>query len=516
MDNRFNLIDEPWIPVADFGRVSLKEVFSRPELRALGGNPVQKIALTKLLLAIAQAAATPKDDEHWLQMGWQGMADKCLSYLHQWHDSFYLYGEKPFLQMPEITRAKIRSFGVFSPEVATGNTTVLIESQTEKPLPPEEIAVLLVCQMGFSLGGKKSDNSIIMTEGYRLKLNQKGNPAVGVPGIFIGKRSLGKGKQAGGLLHSFWVGRHIAETLWVNLLSIEDIDSLPNISSIGSPPWECMPKGEDCEISKREKFSYLSHLVPVNKFCFIAEKGIHITDGIVYPDFSIGRIDPMNSVNITREKNTALWVNPQKRPWRELTSILQFVQGDSISGFETVLINKGLRRLKRFGSRFALWSGGVMVTTHTTGEQYAAGLDDYLQSELWLNIDELGTNLLSVLKSEIFELGNIQYQLSKSVERYFHAAGDPKPKDARKITKAKEAKATSENMFWQLCERQAQTLIDACDNSEEGRQQRLQLRKVFASYAYEVFDRTCPNHSARQMDAWAQSRPHFSNYLKAE
>ncbi|WP_442903849.1 type I-E CRISPR-associated protein Cse1/CasA, partial [Gilvimarinus sp. 1_MG-2023] len=55
MENRFNLIDEPWIPVADVGRVSLKDIFKRPDLRALGGNPVQKIALTKLLLAIVQA-----------------------------------------------------------------------------------------------------------------------------------------------------------------------------------------------------------------------------------------------------------------------------------------------------------------------------------------------------------------------------------------------------------------------------------------------------------------------------
>lgn len=37
-ENRFNLIDEPWIPVVDVGRVSLKEVFSNPNLKALGGK----------------------------------------------------------------------------------------------------------------------------------------------------------------------------------------------------------------------------------------------------------------------------------------------------------------------------------------------------------------------------------------------------------------------------------------------------------------------------------------------
>ncbi len=81
MENRFNLIDEPWIAVVDVGLVSLKDIFSQPGLRAFNGNPVQKIALTKLLLAIAQAAVTPADDSAWQRMGWQGMANRCLQYL---------------------------------------------------------------------------------------------------------------------------------------------------------------------------------------------------------------------------------------------------------------------------------------------------------------------------------------------------------------------------------------------------------------------------------------------------
>ena len=39
--SRFNLVDEPWIPVVDAVRVSLRQLFSHPEYRALGGNPVQ-------------------------------------------------------------------------------------------------------------------------------------------------------------------------------------------------------------------------------------------------------------------------------------------------------------------------------------------------------------------------------------------------------------------------------------------------------------------------------------------
>lgn len=79
MENRFNLIDEPWIPIADIGLVSLKQLFSDGSYRALGGTPVEKIALTKFLLAIAQSACTPENDAKWQQLGANGWQQ------HAWH-----------------------------------------------------------------------------------------------------------------------------------------------------------------------------------------------------------------------------------------------------------------------------------------------------------------------------------------------------------------------------------------------------------------------------------------------
>ena len=104
MERRFNLIDEPWLPIVDVGRVSLRQVFSESSYRALGGNPVQKIALMKLLLAIAQAACTPEDEAQWQALGAAGLAQRCLAYLEQWHERFFLYGDQPFLQMPSVEK----------------------------------------------------------------------------------------------------------------------------------------------------------------------------------------------------------------------------------------------------------------------------------------------------------------------------------------------------------------------------------------------------------------------------
>ena len=132
MENRFNLVDEPWIPVTDHSRVSLRQIFSNPYYRSLGGTPVQKIALLKLLLAIGQAAITPRDKTEWEELGVQGLVKRCLQYLDKWYDRFYLYGERPFLQMPAVRAAKIQPFGAVLPEVSTGNTTVLSQIQRQR------------------------------------------------------------------------------------------------------------------------------------------------------------------------------------------------------------------------------------------------------------------------------------------------------------------------------------------------------------------------------------------------
>lgn len=50
-ENRFNLVDEPWIPVANEGLKSLKNVFSG-NYKAIGGTPREKISILKLLQAI--------------------------------------------------------------------------------------------------------------------------------------------------------------------------------------------------------------------------------------------------------------------------------------------------------------------------------------------------------------------------------------------------------------------------------------------------------------------------------
>lgn len=111
-ENRYNLLDEAWIPIADMGKAGLLRVFGGRECRALGGTAVQKIAVLKLLIAIAQAAATPQDTQEWAAMGPDGLGERCTAYLKLWRNAFWLYGDKPFLQMPACSKAELKSLSL--------------------------------------------------------------------------------------------------------------------------------------------------------------------------------------------------------------------------------------------------------------------------------------------------------------------------------------------------------------------------------------------------------------------
>lgn len=491
MENRFNLIDEPWIPVADVGRVSLAQIFSNPEYRALGGNPVQKIALMKLLLAIAQAACMPVDDEEWRALGADGLAEKCLAYLQQWHGRFYLYGERPFLQMPAIKAAKLKSYGTVQPEIAAGNTTRLVHSQVERDLSDAEKALLLICQMGFALGGKQVDNSVALTDNYQEKSKS------GKPGPAVAHK---------GLLHSLLLGENLWQSQWLNLLTrsqIEQNQRYPN--GVGTAPWEQMPEGEDCPVARRLKDSLMGRLLPLCRFCLLSENGLHYSEGIAHDNYKAGLCDPTVAVNWAGNNPKALWCNPEKRPWRELTSLLSFIAQQQGSGFECFQLKAGVDRACDVVDTFAIWSGGLQVT-NDMGEQQIKRDNDFVESQLWLHSVALGEIWFAQLQTEMTGLDELAKNLYGWVMGYFK----------EQLMDGKPLAEQATHLFWQLCERDFQHLLDNCDQDEASQQVRAKLRRRFADYVQQAYDRYCPKDTARQLDAWAKCRPNLAKYLAKE
>ena len=484
-ENRFNLIDEPWIPIVDVGQVSLRQLFSGADYRALGGNPVQKIALTKLLLAIAQSAYTPADNDDWAVLGAEGLAQKCLEYLDRWHERFYLYGENPFLQMPAIKAAALQNFGAVLAEVSTGNTTVLTQSQIEKPLTDADKALLVVQLMGFGLGGKKTDNSVVISPGYQ------GKSSTGKPGASIGFL---------GFLHNFLQGKSLQETVWLNLFTEQQIFELGIYpQGIGVAPWEQMPAGESCATAEALKSSLIGRLIPLSRFCLLAENGLHYSEGIAHDGYQAGVVDPSISVDFSAKVPKAIWTDPEKRPWRLLTALLSFFSQTGNKGFDCYQLRLNMGRAIRQRPSVGIWSGGLRVRSNA-GEQYVSGSDDFVESVIQLESALLGELWFANLHLEMDELDKLSKTVYGTTLNYF--------KSQNMESKGQAAQAS--NLFWQLCERQFQALLNACVNAELA----LAMRPVFARFVHKAYDSYCPKDTARQLDAWAKNRPNLSNYLK--
>jgi CRISPR system Cascade subunit CasA len=491
IENQFNLVDSPWIPIADEGRVSLKQIFTQSDYRALGGNPVQKIAITKLLLAIAQAACTPEDNYDWEELGANGLAEKCLAYLEKWHDCFYLYGEKPFLQMPQIFQAATQSIGAVLPEIATGNTTVLNSIQTESELSDADKALLILQLMGFGLGGKKTDNDTVLSAGYLGKTKDNGKGTTGKAGTSLGFM---------GFLHNFLQGETLLQTFWLNLFTKEQIVDLPYSEGLGVAPWEQMPDGEDCQNAKQLKNSLMGRLIPLSRFCLLNETGLHYSEGIAHLSYKEGTIDPSVAANFSGKDAKVLWVDTERRPWRFLTAMLSFMSANG-GGFDCFHLKYGLLRARKTKlSKIGLWSGGLRVSSNA-GEQYVSGSDDFVESVVFMNGEDLGEIWFNTLKLEMTDLE----QLAKIV--YGSTMGFYKSQKSE----GKNEAAQASHLFWQLCERRFQDLVYACG---EGENETKALRKTFAHFANTAYNSYCPRDTARQLDAWAENLPNLGKYLK--
>lgn len=491
MDNRFNLIDENWIPVVGRGLVSLRAIFSDNSLCLLGGNPVKKIAVMKLLCAIGQAAATPADEHEWREMGVTGFSERCLAYLDKWHDRFYLRGSQPFLQMSLPDTCKNQVYGAFILGKAVANTTVLNHGQITELPSLEEQALILIGQMSMSLGGKKCDNSIVLTHGYMGKSKTaKYGPGVG----FMG------------LLHTFLIGENLIESVWLNLISLEQISQEPVFEQgIGVAPWEKMPVGEDCETARALKVSLMGRLIPLSRFILLGDEHIKITEGIHHGGHKDGICDPTVSVYRSDKEVKAILANPSKKPWRELASILSFIDSTGSKGADTMQVRCALPRLPHLSGSFAVWSGGIRVT-NTSGEQYTSGKDGFVESCVWLDSEVLGESGFTILKSEMDQLGVVAKILYGSVIGYYkklNAIGDNRA-------------ARSSEKFWEYCERDFKELLINCRIGDDEMVNRSKLRRRFAAYTHASFDFMCGKETARQIEAWAEYRPRLGKYLSKD
>ncbi len=162
---KFNLLEEPWIPVLREGRVEevgLEEALLKaPEIvRIETPSPLEEAALYRLLLAVLhRALGGPSRVEEvgaWWQEGHFPL-QPLLEYLNRYRERFYLFHEEaPFFQVADLPEENPLPWSKLLPELASGNNPTLFDHTTEASLPKvgyAQVARALLVHQTFTPGG---------------------------------------------------------------------------------------------------------------------------------------------------------------------------------------------------------------------------------------------------------------------------------------------------------------------------------------------------------------------------
>ncbi|MCB0337162.1 MAG: type I-E CRISPR-associated protein Cse1/CasA, partial [Bdellovibrionales bacterium] len=200
-------------------------------------------------------------------------------------------------------------------------------------------------------------------------------------------------------------------------------------------------------------------------------------------------------------KTKVVWVDTAKRPWRILTSLLNFVAPGGSTSWDCIQVRESLSRVRETSRMIRIWSGGLKVSLNGD-KHYISGMDDFVESKVELRSEWLRDgSWFRRLELEIKALETLALDLNKSITSYFRTQG---------VSKTKKAGLYS-NLFWQQCEREFQRLVNACD---DGVCELKQVENSFAEIALNLFDQACPKDSIRQLDAWAVARLPLSKKLQ--
>lgn len=520
IEKRFNLIDEAWIPVAGEGSVGLRTIFTDNTITALGGNPVEKIALFKLLLAIAQSAYTPKDEVDWKQLGYDGMQKKVLEYLDEHYDCFWLYGEKPFLQIPDIERlcneesqvkkekkqsVKIGN-GTFPDLFPENNTIVSQFDSADISGNDANKALFLITTENFALYGKQIDKSICLEKNYVKSDIAKPGPSLGFNNY----------------LHTFIFADTVLASVYINLITEAILTDNQMIGqTVGTPFWEKMPQTEKSETALQSKLTLMGHLVPLSRYLLFTDDGVYFTEGIQYQyskaDKKAGKaeadwIDPSFSWKYKNGELKGLYADVSKKPWRILDSLL--VKKLSEMEYNNILLKLVLARIAQEGGdkAFSVWSGGLDVSGDAFGKKIK-DTDDFVESEVQVPAgifsNEEESTFFNLLSEEMNYMRNLESYLANAITGYYlcmtgKSIKKINPKERQSVYD-KETKLPKQQ-YWQLCESQFQKLVNACGEDSSGEKAK-DMQKLFSGFVYQIYDRTCPKDTARQMEAWAENRP---------
>ena len=475
--NSFNLIDEPWIPVlardGKTGLVPLAAVFADKDgaIADLALNSYERVAVFRLLLCIAQAALGPerlKDEAGWLAAK-DAVGPASGDYLKKWHDRFFLYGPRAFLQPDCIALAKADGSTpcdklVF--RLASGNNSTLYDHEAVggfRTLPDAVLARGLLVYQGFSSGG---------LSGQCIW-----------DGIPTGKSIQGSPCRERSMLFSVLEGASLAETVWLNLVT--DAWARHSLKAgWGRPFWEFDALSRAATAGNEN--TLLGHLVPLSRAIKLERKDpmCILGEALPYPQIPAWR-EPMASVKLQKGTkkdeftDTYVSANPARMPWRELASILAVRE---TGGRKSALALRHLESLQE--KVFTLWTGGLYSEK--------AKEVDTVEWKVRLSID-----LLEEASMQRYEAA-VSWADRQRAGLYFAVAEYAR---AMLVDDDSRFSAPAERIYWDiLAQPENQKLVQGVGSPAY----KDDWKKAARAAAEEAYRRACPAMTARQMEAYAQ------------
>lgn len=494
-----NLTTDAWIPIVwndgKPGTASLREAFERGhEIQDLTVRPHERIALTRLLICIAQAGlGGPGDYDDWKACR-PRIAQSAVAYLDHWRHAFELLGDgQRFLQVANLKKPATTSNADEEGEgnstskldlaLATGNNSTLFDNAggAARDFASAQLALMLVTFQCFSPGGR-----------------------IGVA-LWDGKQTPGKGSSnhapclAGGMLHMLLRGDNLLAALHRNLLNKTQAEQLFREECWGRPVWELMPQSlGDAKAVRNANRSYLGRLVPLARAIWLADDGRYLilANGLEYASYAEGWREPSATI-ITRNvqgrpTRVVLPASIEKAVWRELHALTVKAVGQNPGGPAV------FQNISEGEEAFDLWVGGIVAAK--------AKLVDTTESVFHVPAAMLGKTSQMVYEQGVRHAETAEYQLRRAVSVYHKELGDnlDRPEMKNRRLQIQRSAATQ---FWTDIEQAVPRLLEVAAAPGS-----LGLKREWRDTAWgqsvrrtvrAAYERACSHETPRQMRAYA-------------
>ncbi len=515
-----NLAFDPWIPCTSLSgtpiRASLRQCLSDGNIADLAVRPHERVALMRLLLCIAYAAlGIPSDYAEW-EACRELLADAATRYLEQWRNSFELFHpENPFLQVADLrlpskpTSKKSSSdndtgAGGLTPTskldfaLATGNNSTLFDHEAldlNRSAKPEKLALDLLTYQAFSPGG------LIGTTVWNSQTTERSSSdAPCIPGS---------------MLHTFVRGGNLQETLWLNLLSAEELQDYASLGNDwrGQPLWERFPAGpQDKDAVRNATCTFLGRMVPLARAIRLQPDGttMLLGNGLSYPAFGNPKYpfppEPSASIIVRKGKkgddeHAMLGIQPGKALWRQLHALSVQRHADSAGG---CLALAHVDDTSDTG--IDLIAGGLM--------RNQASIIDAVESVFHVPAPMLRTAGHDLYASEVQKAEELELKGLAHAMEHWRAALDGGWSTRLKLAGAKnreecvKLRAQASRDYWTSVERSLPLLLATLDalGTDEAPLRQQAWRRALRASALNAYSTACHGDGQRQLRAYVAGK----------